>query len=1323
MKSLINRLRTTALVSLVIAGFTVAAHAQVTANWLNTVPGDEWNTASEWDQTIVPGIGTNVVIGSGTSVNYNNVMASPSIGTMALTGNLTVNNSGFNIDGGSTNPVANSLAAASILNITSLGSVSVANVSNATALTVTATGSITNNGTLQFNNSGAITLANGASPGIALTINPGSTFTMANTLGSFGINVGSGSSSSQGALLFMSNATVTLDKLLTVQGTASAVIINGGGIVNFNGGCRLNETANDNNQRIAITGATNVNLGNVSVYRCSFSSGGLLISNSVVNATGIQIGTGTSKAFGIAAAGSTLTNAGTFTISDNTNAASGSTDRRSQFLIRGSSTVVSTGPNGIILGNQSNTNPAVGIANTDIGGVLDMSSGTLIAQGITLIKDTTISNAYARLNLSGGTAYLGSIGLVANTGVAHTAFNVAFSGGALAATADWSSSAPMSITNLVKLQAADASGAPHNISLSGVLNGPGTLNKIGNGILTLNAAETYTGSTVVSAGTLTLGASGSILNSPAIVVGSGASVDATALANGLPINSAKTLQGSGSVLGTVNLASGGIINPGSNDVTGTLTIGNLVANGGAIYNYFTNSGPNPDLLVLTGDLDLTNVNTIQINGTVTANTAYPLIQYGGNFNGTLANLTFVGATGVLSNNATTKTISLVTATPLRNPTNIVWVGNAVNNIWDTTTTTNWLNNGSLDFFVPSDNVRFDSTGAINPFVNIPGSVSPASVTVDTAANYTFLGVGTIGGAGGITKTNSGTLTVMTTNSYTGQTIVSGGVLEVTNLSIGGSPSSIGSANSDPTNLIITDSVLRYIGANNGSSDRGATLGDLGATIDMPNSAVTLTMGGVISGAALTKTGPGTLTLNGTSTFTNATVQNGTLAIQSANGGGNGVISNQNNTTLRVIGALTVANALDFEGTVFVDLNNTGGNAALDGAWSGSGTAIITNQNNAAGRTFTIGGNGALGGNLTNFSGTIECGNSPQIIRFNDGGATGSGPNFGSSNMTLDLGTSTAIFVTRNGGTTINIGALMGGANTTLSGRGGNGGAGTVTYSIGGKGLSTQFDGSITNGGGNDQTAITLVGGTLRLTGATNIYTGATTVSGGTLQVDGVISNSAVTVAGGGGGVLTGNGIIGGTTEVGFNSYFKPGDGIGVLAISNSLILDFGCSNIFELNAALGTNSSVAGLVGVTYGGDLTVNNIAGTFSAGQTFTLFSNSGNFNGAFGSTNLPALPAGFSWDTSQLSVNGSIKVIGPVAPPKFTSVSQSAGNIIISGSNGPTTGNYAVLISSNLLLPLSNWTALSTNAFNPDGTFNITNPIDKTIRRQFYDIQVVP
>ena len=50
-----------------------------------------------------------------------------------------------------------------------------------------------------------------------------------------------------------------------------------------------------------------------------------------------------------------------------------------------------------------------------------------------------------------------------------------------------------------------------------------------------------------------------------------------------------------------------------------------------------------------------------------------------------------------------------------------------------------------------------------------------------------------------------------------------------------------------------------------------------------------------------------------------------------------------------------------------------------------------------------------------------------------------------------------------------------------------------------------------------------------------------------------------------------------------------------------------------------------------------------------------------------------------------------------------------------------NYLVLVSSNLALPLTNWTALATNTFGPGGAFNFTNGLNPASPQQFYRLKL--
>ena len=252
-------------------------------------------------------------------------------------------------------------------------------------------------------------------------------------------------------------------------------------------------------------------------------------------------------------------------------------------------------------------------------------------------------------------------------------------------------------------------GNPQNITLTGALGGSGNLNKTGSGILLLNAANNYSGNTLVNGGTLALGSVGS-LTSSTIIVGPGATFDVSGVASGFVLNNNQTLSGyGGSVAGAVNAAPGAIINPGSNTLSGTLTLSSsLTETNGGVINHFDLAGvpnPNNDFLVVNGDLNVGGTNTVDISGALLlSGTNYALIQYGGNFNGDITNFVVTTAIGTLSNDVVGKTIYFTPLATLRGATNTIWVGQPMNTNWDTevSTSTNWLipSSGKLDVFLP-----------------------------------------------------------------------------------------------------------------------------------------------------------------------------------------------------------------------------------------------------------------------------------------------------------------------------------------------------------------------------------------------------------------------------------------------------------------------------------------------------------------------------------------------------------------------------------------------------------------------------------------------
>jgi autotransporter-associated beta strand protein len=1351
-------------VLLLLIGASTTARAQI-AYWTNSL-GGEWNTAANWDVdnlgiNVVPGEGTNADIGTvaTATVNYDLPMAPTSFGLLNIAPSsvLNVNTNGFNLNGNGTgtalitvggviNVGPNGVLLASnggpvtVLDTWALNIAGQANVSTVTAtatnapLAITASGRLTisNNGTLKIFNSGRISLVTSNSFSVE-----GGTFIMTNNPPDVsGINFGA-NGNNNGAGFTNNGGTIILDQRFEMRGRFSRFIMNGGTLrlASQNATNGIFEGANDLERQWLINGGV-ADMGDFVISRTLPGPGaGLVVSNGVVTVTSLRVGTGASRAFAYVGGG-VLTNTGTFTIGDRTNAAV-TGERRVQFLIRGGS-VVSTVSEGIFIPSQSNGPTNLVQTAAVLGSILDINAGSLMAEKINLIRDNTQTNSHATILLSGsGIIYLGSGGLVANAGPTNTSVTVTVSGGTFAAKANHSINANMTLSGISPtFRAADAAGNPFNITHSGVISGSGNLNKTGGGILTLTTNDTYSGNTIISGGTLVLSSSGSISNTPQIVLSNNANFDVSAVASARLVGS-QTLSGQGAVLGNLLAQSGTTIRPGGSVAIGTLSFSNSLTESGSVLNSLdlsTNSaiGSN-DLIQIAGDLIVSGTNTIQINalnGQLPTNSVYTLIRYGGNFVGGLTNFALSGAQASLSNDVAGKSIQMVITTGIRGPTSVTWLGSAANSNWDMLLSSNWLNGVSRDVFVSGDNALFSNLGATNPTVNVVGSILPGSMTVDSSSNYTFAGSGSIDGTSGLIKTNSGTLTILTTNNnFPGAVVIAGGTLEAAKLASGGAPSSIGTASADPSNVQL-GTRLRYIGPST-STDRGVTLNTTGAAIDVASN--TLTMSGTLPGVGgLTKTGPGTLILSGTASYVDVTtVSNGVLQINSSAlalatnevnlaggtlflnvGGGQNLYSNK-------------VNVLAQSG-----INVGGQNVVFLAADTWTGNNIL-NANVNSGGFFTF--NSPIG-----FTGTLQLGNSAGLFRFNSGGnATGPQQCSGSALIAFDVGTNTAAVVNRNGGGisfgTYFLGALSGGPNTQL--RGSENGGSTSTYQIGDLNVNTTFAGSIRNGHagvGSPQLAaavsIVKVGtGTLTLSG-TNIHSGSTTVSNGVLALSGfgsigssttisVFSNTVLDVSARSDGTLTlntnqtlrGSGTVNGSVTAGNGAAVTVGDTDGVpdaMTISNVLVFQTGSTLNMDLDQfqfAVGrTNDVIQGLSSVTYGGTLNLTILS--IETNSVFKLFS-AGSYSGAFDGI-VPSTPfllgPQWGWDTSFLAVDGTLRI--STLHPKIIGITVSGSDLIIDGTDGIPGSDYYVLSSTNLTLPISQWTPILTNNVG-SATFQIT------------------
>ncbi|HVM49475.1 MAG TPA: autotransporter-associated beta strand repeat-containing protein, partial [Candidatus Acidoferrum sp.] len=96
-----------------------------------------------------------------------------------------------------------------------------------------------------------------------------------------------------------------------------------------------------------------------------------------------------------------------------------------------------------------------------------------------------------------------------------------------------------------------------------------------------------------------------------------------------------------------------------------------------------------------------------------------------------------------------------------------------------------------------------------------------------------------------------------------------------------------------------------------------------------------------------------------------------------------------------------------------------------------------------------------------------------------------------------------------------------------------------------------------------------------------------------------------------------------------------------------------------------------------------------------------------------------------TASIAITGNsvnLVVSGGASVPGINSITLSGTNFIFSGTNGPNSGTYYVLATTNVTLPLSNWPVIETNSFSPTGTFIVTNAVGAT-PWQFFSLRVVP
>jgi fibronectin-binding autotransporter adhesin len=694
----------------------------------------------------------------------------------------------------------------------------------------------------------------------------------------------------------------------------SGIVNQSGGTINSSGEFMIPENAPASGQyHLSGTGVLNVN--NWMQVGRSGGTGFMTMSGGTVNKTG-----GGNFIVGDNATGTLNQSGGTISVNNEGWVGQGGSGNGTYNLSGGSISVGNwiaigrAGGVGVVnltngtINKVNNGNLAIGSGGGTLGTLNQYGgavSNTVNAGSITYLGEAGGNGTW---NMYGGTAHLGLLqfcqggngsgtlylngGLLnvreVNCGVAGANGAFFFNGGTLQANAN-----NLNFFNGLGATYIDVGGAvidsqEFNVTMAQTINefGGGGLTKLGTGVLTLTGFNSYSGATLVNAGTLAVTTDSSASGTGGYTVATGAKLAVKVQFDEAQLNTASATFGAGATTLEVDLGNFG--NPSMAPIN---LFGNLAVNGTV---------------------------TIDLKDSLPQLGQFPLIKYvtksgAGTF--VIGNLP-VGVVASVVDNVANSSID-INITTVNAPR---WDGQAGGN-WDIGVTANWVNigDGSPTFFAQGNPVVFNDLAAGTTTANLVTTVNPTSVTFDNSGlSYTLTGSGKISGSTGLTKQGTGITTIANTggNDYTGKTVIAGGTLSVASLANGGSPSAIGAASASAANLEIAGGTLDYTGPSV-AINRGYTVGGTNSSINVNNN---LTVSGAITaaqGANFVKTGLGQLAYTGA---------------------GSNVLSGTGAS-----GYVVTDGSVRFEGVAGSQTNVVlGSRLAVNGA-SGNATLVITNS--------------------------------------------------------------------------------------------------------------------------------------------------------------------------------------------------------------------------------------------------------------------------------------------------------------------------------------------------------------------------------------------
>ncbi|EIB0447046.1 autotransporter-associated beta strand repeat-containing protein, partial [Salmonella enterica] len=914
-------------------------------------------------------------------------------------------------------------------------------------------------------------------------------------------------------------------------------------------------------------------------------------------------------------------------------------------------------------------------ANSYTGGTT-ISGGTLVATNVEALGSGDVTdNATLELN-TGGTFdnVISGSGQVVKSGddALTLSGNNSYTGGTLI------SGGTLVASNVDALGSGDVTdNATLEMNTGGdfdnAISGSGQVVKSGDETLTLSGANSYTGGTTISGGTLVANnvealGTGDVTNNATLELNTGGDFDNAISGSGQVVKSGDktlTLSGANSYSGATTISGGTLIATHVNalgtgaidnraslllDASGQFTVTDLTTESGG--NTEIGAGSTLQATTLTQKSDSTL--TINLN----SNTVDPVIHAASQVS--LAGTLDITGVGDVLDSDPASTDDLDTFTLIASDKTIagdfekLTVAGMDADLADFITVDGRIDDTgkqyelttALTWYADRDDAVTDAHGTFN-LTNADGSFAVNTVLENVDAT---LDPDSVTGWDGtsLIKQGAGTLILNAENTYTGGTTISGGTLVATNVDALGS----GDVTDDATLELNTggtfdnaisgsgqvvksgDKMLTLSGANSYSGGTLISDGTLVAsnvealgTGDVTNDAVLeLNTGGdfdnAISGSGqVVKSGDGTLTLSGSNTYRGGTtISGGTLLASNVEALGTGDVTD--NAVLELNTGGDFDNAISGSGQVVKSGDETltlsGSNTYTGGTLISGGTLVATNVE-------------ALGSGDVTDDATLELNTGGTF----DNAISGSGQVVKSGDDVLTLSGANSY----SGGTLISDGTLVA-SNVEALGTGNVTDNATLELNTGG-----DFDNAISGSG----QVVKSGDETLTLSGA-NSYTGGTTISGGTLV--------ATNVEALGSGDVTDNATLELNTGGTFDNVIS---GSGQVVKSGDEMLTLSGANSYTGGTTISGGTLVVSNVEALGSGDVTDNatlelNTGGDFdnaisgsgqvvkSGGDTLTLSGNNSYTGGTLISdgtlvaTNVEALGSGDIDNYASLQLNAS-------------------------------------------------------------------------------------